>query len=215
MAAPRHMEFLGQGSDPSHSHHLRPSCGHAGSLTHCAGLGIEPLSQCCRDIANPLPLPHNWNSFPIFKWPDIFPPPQIVNFILCSFSHWNVCFFLLKLQNSLRFWIQTLPWLYAFSQYVTWNLETVCQRKKCLPLPWPLGVHWARDNFCSIFGLWYPHSTDNMSLEFWFWFFFLLLLLLLLFLLLLLLCLCPRHAKIPRSGIEPTPQPWQHQILNL
>ena len=35
LATLRHMEFPGQGSDPSFSF----SCGNAGSLTHCAGLG--------------------------------------------------------------------------------------------------------------------------------------------------------------------------------
>ena len=42
------MEFLGQGSD------LSRSCSNARSLTHCAGLGIEPASWHCRDAANPI-----------------------------------------------------------------------------------------------------------------------------------------------------------------
>ena len=44
-----HMEFPGQGSDPS-------SCGNIGSLTltHCAGLGIKPVSQHGRDAAYPV-----------------------------------------------------------------------------------------------------------------------------------------------------------------
>ena len=42
--------FLGQGSNPSHSCDLRHGCSNAGSLTHCAGLGIEctPLQRQCR-----------------------------------------------------------------------------------------------------------------------------------------------------------------------
>ena len=48
------MEFLGQGSDPSHSCDLSCSSSSAGSLTHCAGLGIEPASQGSQDTANPI-----------------------------------------------------------------------------------------------------------------------------------------------------------------
>ena len=54
LAAPTHMEFPGQGSDPSHSLNLSLSCGTAGSLTHCAGPGIEPVSQHSQDTANPV-----------------------------------------------------------------------------------------------------------------------------------------------------------------
>ena len=43
-------EFLGQGSDQSHSFDLCHS--NAGSLTHCAGLEIEPVSQRSRDATN-------------------------------------------------------------------------------------------------------------------------------------------------------------------
>ena len=46
----QHVDFPGQGSDPSHS-----SCGNAGSLTHCAGLGIVPAaSQCSGDTSDPI-----------------------------------------------------------------------------------------------------------------------------------------------------------------
>ena len=54
------MEFLGQESDPSHCN-LCHSCGNAASLTHCAGAGVEPMSQCCRDTTNPV-VP--WQGFP-------------------------------------------------------------------------------------------------------------------------------------------------------
>ena len=47
------MEFPGQGSDLSCRPNLSHSYGSAGSLTHCAGLGIEPTSQCSQDAANP------------------------------------------------------------------------------------------------------------------------------------------------------------------
>ena len=46
------MEFLGQGSDPSHSRDLSHSCGNAGSLTHCAGPTIEPVSQSSQDTTD-------------------------------------------------------------------------------------------------------------------------------------------------------------------
>ena len=54
LATPWHTDFLGQGSDPSRSRELRRSCGNTGSLTHCAGLGIEPVSQCFQDAADPV-----------------------------------------------------------------------------------------------------------------------------------------------------------------
>ena len=54
LAALRHMEFLAQGSDPSHSHKPSRSCGNTGSLTHSAGLGIEPAFQCFQDTAYPI-----------------------------------------------------------------------------------------------------------------------------------------------------------------
>ena len=48
-----HMEFPSQGSDPSCYCSLYFSCGKTGSLTHCAGLGIEPASQHSKSAANP------------------------------------------------------------------------------------------------------------------------------------------------------------------
>ena len=42
------MELLGQGLD------LSCSCSNAGSLTHCAELGIEPTSQSSQDAADPI-----------------------------------------------------------------------------------------------------------------------------------------------------------------
>ena len=49
---PQHMEFPGQGSDPSCSCNLYHSCGSAGSF-NCAGPRIKPVSWCCTDAANP------------------------------------------------------------------------------------------------------------------------------------------------------------------
>ena len=64
LAAPWHMEFLDQGSDPSHSCDLSHSCSNAGSLTHCARPGLEPASQRSQDAANPIvPQPELLNSF--------------------------------------------------------------------------------------------------------------------------------------------------------
>ena len=50
LAVPRHMEFLGQGSDPRRGCDIHWSCGSARSLTHYAGPRTEPASQCSRDI---------------------------------------------------------------------------------------------------------------------------------------------------------------------
>ena len=55
-----HMELLGQGSYPSHTHYtqdLSHSGDHARSLTHCARPGSECLSQHCQD-ANESIAPH-------------------------------------------------------------------------------------------------------------------------------------------------------------
>ena len=41
-------DYLSHSRDPSHS------CGSAGSLTHCARPGIEPVSQCSHDAADPV-----------------------------------------------------------------------------------------------------------------------------------------------------------------
>ena len=51
LATLQHLELLDQGSDLSHSSDLHCSCGHARSLTHCAGWGMEPASQGSRDAA--------------------------------------------------------------------------------------------------------------------------------------------------------------------
>ena len=47
------MEFLGQGSDLSHSHHLSRGCSNARSLIHCTRPGIEPASKGSQDAADP------------------------------------------------------------------------------------------------------------------------------------------------------------------
>ena len=56
MASPQHLELPGQGSDPSRSWNLHHRGGNAGSLTHCAGLGTEPSSLCCKHAADPVVL---------------------------------------------------------------------------------------------------------------------------------------------------------------
>ena len=57
------LEFLGQGSDPSPRGNLRRSCGNAGSLTLCAKLGVEPVSQCSQNAAKPVT--PRWESLPL------------------------------------------------------------------------------------------------------------------------------------------------------
>ena len=54
LAAPWHLEFLGQGSDRSHSCDLSHSGGNARSLTHCARPGIKPVCQRSQDAADPV-----------------------------------------------------------------------------------------------------------------------------------------------------------------
>ena len=60
MAALWHMDFPDQESDWSLSCHLSCSCGNAGSLTHCAGPEIEPVSQHFQGAADPMH--HSGNS---------------------------------------------------------------------------------------------------------------------------------------------------------
>lgn len=56
LAAPWHMESLGQGSGPSHSLHLDQSSGSASSLTQCPRSEIEPATQCPQDATDPVAL---------------------------------------------------------------------------------------------------------------------------------------------------------------
>ena len=51
-ATQQHMEFPGQGSDPSYSCSLCRRCSNAGFLTHCTGPGVEPVSWRCRNAAD-------------------------------------------------------------------------------------------------------------------------------------------------------------------
>ena len=53
LPTPWYTEFLDQGSDLSCSCNLNCSCSNAGSLTHCAGPGIEPASQSSQDATDP------------------------------------------------------------------------------------------------------------------------------------------------------------------
>lgn len=54
LATPGCVECLGQSSDLSHSQDLHCSCSYTGSLTHCVGPGMEPMSQSYRFTANPV-----------------------------------------------------------------------------------------------------------------------------------------------------------------
>ena len=70
LATPWNMEFLGQGLDLTHSCNLSCSCFSAGSLTHCAGPGIEPESQSSREAADPIVPQRELLSFSFFFfWP--------------------------------------------------------------------------------------------------------------------------------------------------
>ena len=63
------MELPGQGSDLSHSRDLGHSC-NARSLSHCAGLGIEPASQRSQDAAHPILPQREFLHAENFKSPD-------------------------------------------------------------------------------------------------------------------------------------------------
>ena len=49
-----HTTAYGQGSDLSCSCNLCHNCSNVGSLTHCAGPAIKPISQCYRDATDPI-----------------------------------------------------------------------------------------------------------------------------------------------------------------
>ena len=53
-ATPWHMEVLGSGIILKLQLQPMCSCSNAGSITHCAGLGMEPASQGSRDTTNPV-----------------------------------------------------------------------------------------------------------------------------------------------------------------
>ena len=53
LAVPWHMELPGQRSIPNHSFDLWCCSGNTRSLTHCARLGIKPVSQGSRDTTDP------------------------------------------------------------------------------------------------------------------------------------------------------------------
>ena len=65
LATLKHMGFPGQVSDLSCICNLCYSYSTAGSLTHCARLGIKPASQHCREILLIL-LHHSGNSMAVF-----------------------------------------------------------------------------------------------------------------------------------------------------
>ena len=94
-AAPQHIEFLGQGSDPSRSWDLSHSCSNTAPLSHCAGLAIKPASQCSRDATHPIAPCRN--SFCPFLKVVLFLPFPLIYFI--SFS-WLAA--LARTSSSLR-----------------------------------------------------------------------------------------------------------------
>ena len=54
LAVLRHMEFPRQLSDLSGSCNLRCSCSNGRYSTHCAGPGMEPVSQHSKDATDPV-----------------------------------------------------------------------------------------------------------------------------------------------------------------
>ena len=56
LATPWHVECPGQGSYSSRSCYLSRSCSNAGSLTHCGGPGIEPVSHRSQEATDPIVL---------------------------------------------------------------------------------------------------------------------------------------------------------------
>ena len=91
LAAPRHMEFLDQGSDPSCSYDLCRSYSSTRYLTHCAGLRIKPASQRSRDIVDPIVPQWEFLSSPLTEhiWRKQEQYFYLIhrNMVLCKLSH--------------------------------------------------------------------------------------------------------------------------------
>ena len=66
LASLRYMEFPGQGSDLNFCCYLGYSCSNARSLTHCAEPGIEPVSQCSQEAADPIAIQQELQRFVSF-----------------------------------------------------------------------------------------------------------------------------------------------------
>ena len=98
LAAPRHIAFLGQGSDPSHSCNLSQIFGNARYLSRCARPGIEPSSQCSQDAANPVAPQQEllnciWNKYIFLIEVELMYPIVFVSDVQKSDSarHTNIC----------------------------------------------------------------------------------------------------------------------------
>ena len=75
------MEFLGQGSDLSRIFDLHCCAAMLDPLTHCAGLGIKPASQCSRDAADPVA--PQWEPQKIYFLLITLPLSLLFIFIFC------------------------------------------------------------------------------------------------------------------------------------
>ena len=62
------MEFPGQGPDLSSSCDLSCSCSNTRSLTHCARLGMEPVSQCFQDATDRIAPQQELQFFPFYLY---------------------------------------------------------------------------------------------------------------------------------------------------
>lgn len=116
----RHMEFLGQGSDLGHSHNLSCSCGNGGSLTHCAGLGSEPVSQRSQNTLHA-----------------VAPQPERAVFFLkkspChSWARWGVD---LKVKSQPPFPVSSLECKIRHRPIVSQILGTLVRWGKIFPFP--------------------------------------------------------------------------------
>ena len=92
LAAPWHMEFLGQASDPSCSCDLSRNCSNTRSLTHCARLDIKPASQGPQDNKMPpVLLHHSGNSEGCYFWQSSLSK----KLLLLKYGWFTMCQFLL------------------------------------------------------------------------------------------------------------------------
>ena len=101
LAALRHMEFPGQGSDLSCSCNLSSICGNAKSVTHYARLGIKPMSHCSQDTTDPVlqwqELPWNYK----IEKPRNFLVAQQIKDLVLSLQWFRV---------TAVAWVQSLAW---------------------------------------------------------------------------------------------------------
>ena len=150
LAAPWHMEVLGQVSDPSHSWNLHHNQGSARSLTRCTRLGIKPVSLPSRNTADPI-VPH-W-ELPLVVL-------ICISLIISNYEHLFMCLLAISLSSLEK-------WLFRFSMHFFDFLLVVIELYELLWKWSPYG-HFVCKYFFPVsrlsFCLWFPLLWKSLCL---------------------------------------------------